>query len=92
MTSQGFVEEVHRLSQQYGWDVAAMQAPGYRAFRKFIEGRVSIEEAKALFARNDYALAKRQRTWFRRNKSIHWLSNRDNIAESVELVTTLLNN
>ena len=45
-------------------------------------------EAKRLFVSLDLNLAKRQRTWFKRNKSIQWVANRE---EAVELVTTFLN-
>jgi tRNA A37 N6-isopentenylltransferase MiaA len=36
-------------------------------------------------------LAKRQRTWFKRNKSIHWLFTEDKLAEAVDIATTFLN-
>lgn len=91
MVDQGFVEEVRQLGQRYGWDVAALQAPGYKAFRAYLAGEASLDEAIDQFVRNDRQLAKRQRTWFRRNNSVHWLNNRDNFAESVELITTFLN-
>lgn len=91
MVEQGFIEEVRRLGEQYGWNVPALQAPGYTAFREYIDGRLSLDEAKALFMKNDLNLAKRQRTWYRRNNSIHWLENRDNLTDSVDLITTILN-
>jgi tRNA dimethylallyltransferase len=87
MVQTGFVDEVKKLGELYGWDAPALQAPGYKAFREYLNGTVSLEEAKALFVRNDMQLAKRQRTWFKRNKSIHWLNNREN---AVDLVTTFL--
>lgn len=88
MVSNGFVVEVRRVSERYGWDAPALQAPGYRAFRRYLLGEQSLEEAEAQFVRNDSQLAKRQRTWFKRNKSIHWISNS---TEAVELATTFLN-
>ncbi len=88
MVEQGFVEEVQRIVGRYGWDAPGLQAPGYRAFRKYLAKEVTLEEAKALFVQNDSQLAKRQRTWFRRNKDIHWLCKKE---EAVDLVTTFLN-
>jgi len=88
MIDHGFIDEVRRLADMYGWDVPAMQAPGYKAFRGYIEGILTLDEAKALFVRNDAQLAKRQRTWFKRNKSIHWIHNS---SEAVDIVTTFLN-
>lgn len=88
MVEAGFIDEVRRLVTQYGWDAPGLQAPGYRAFRQFIEGGGSLEEAKQLFVQNDMQYAKRQKTWFKRNHDIHWISK---TAEAVELITTLLN-
>lgn len=88
MLLNGFVQEVTSLAAIYGWDAPGLSAPGYRAFRFYNEGQATLEEAKQLFVRNDMQLAKRQRTWFRRNKSINWISKMD---ESVDLITTFLN-
>ncbi len=88
MLDAGFINEVKHLFDTYGPDTKALQTPGYKAFKDYIENKISLEEAKAMFIRNDYLLARRQRTWFKRNKSIHWLNNRE---DAVALVTTLLN-
>lgn len=88
MVGQGFLEEVRRISDQYGWGIPALQAPGYKAFRRYLANEVSLEEAKALFIQNDLQLAKRQRTWFSRNKSIQWIWKKE---ESVDLITSFLN-
>lgn len=87
MVRAGFIEELKRLSNTYGWDAPGLQAPGYRAFRGYVDGTISLEQAKALFVQNDLRLAKRQRTWFRRNNSIHWVTD---TKEAVETVTTFL--
>lgn len=91
MVEAGFVDEVRRLGDTYGWEVQAMQAPGYKAFRDYIAGSKTLNEAKAEFVKYDRALAKRQRTWFKRNKSIHWLTTEDKLAEAVDIATTFLN-
>ena len=88
MCEAGFVEEVRSLFATYHSDTPALQAPGYKAFKAYVDGTSSLEEAKEMFVRNDYQLAKRQRTWFKRNKSIHWVTKQ---AEAVDLVTTFLN-
>lgn len=75
MVEAGFVAETQALAKQYGWDAPGLLAPGYKAFRRYIEGGLSLEEAKEQFVRNDMQLAKRQRTWFRRNPHIKWIQN-----------------
>lgn len=91
MVEKGLVDEVRSLADQYGWATPSLGSTGYKAFREYIEGDISMDEAKSRFIKNDVALAKRQRTWFRRNNSVHWVSNRDSFAECVELITTQLN-
>ena len=88
MIDEGLVEETKHLIQEYGVDAQPLQATGYKAIRRYLSGEISLEEAKAEFARNDLQLAKRQRTWFKRNKSIHWLSKQEEIED---LITTFLN-
>lgn len=89
MVSLGFESEVKHLKERYGWDIEAMKAPGYRAFKDYVEGLISLEEAKTQFINADIKLAKKQRTWFKRNPSIQWIEKR---SEAVALVTTYLNN
>ncbi len=87
MIQRGFVEEVRGLGNKYGWDAPAMTGIGYRAFADYINGHITLDEAKQRFIKGDKDLAKRQRTWFKRNKSIHWITEQ---SKAVELVTTLL--
>jgi tRNA dimethylallyltransferase len=88
MVSMGLIEEVRRLGKKYGWDIEPFRAPDYRAFMEYVAGGVTLEQAKDRFVRNDLQLAKKQRTWFKRNKSIHWIENQ---RQAVDLVTTFLN-
>lgn len=88
MVGMGLLDEVKSLAKLYGWDVPAMRAPAYKAFRGYIEGFKTLQQAKDDFALFDAQLAKKQRTWFRRNNSIQWC---DDPSKSVELVTTYLN-
>ncbi|HKU19237.1 MAG TPA: tRNA (adenosine(37)-N6)-dimethylallyltransferase MiaA [Candidatus Saccharimonadales bacterium] len=88
MVESGFVDEVRRLAEHYGWDTPALQAPGYRAFRMYLAGSISLDQAKQDFIHNDAQYAKRQQTWFKRNPDINWISK---MEEAVDLVTTFLN-
>lgn len=88
MVAAGFMDEVRRLGAQYGWDVEPMRAPGYRASADYVKGLISLEEARQRFVRNDLQLAKKQRTWFKRNNSIQWV---ENSSESVAITTSFLN-
>lgn len=89
MLSNGFVDEYKRLRKKYAPGSPGLLAPGYKAFANYIEGDDNIDEAKAVFVKNDYHLAKRQRTWFKRNPSVQWV---DDQSKAVDIVTTFLNN
>lgn len=72
MFEDGFLQEVEWLSDKYGWENESMSGIGYRLARDYFEGRASIDEVKEAFVHRDLSLAKRQMTWFKRNKSIQW--------------------
>ena len=67
------VEEARILGKIYGWDNRAMSGNIYPILHKYIDNEISIEEAKLEIFYRDWHLAKRQMTWFRRNKNIEWL-------------------
>ena len=88
MIKTGLVEEIKTLAVKYSPDLESMKGTIYSAFQDYIKGAISLEEAKKLCVTYDLQFAKKQRTWFKRNKSIHWIANRE---QAVELVTTFLN-
>jgi len=88
MIKQGLIEEVRTLRKKYALTLPSMQAPAYKAFQTYIEKECTLEEAKELCLQYEAQLAKKQRTWFKRNKSIQWY---DDPSKIVELSTTLLN-
>lgn len=88
MIDSGYIQETRQLVEKYGWDAPGMQSTGYKAFRDYILGTEDLQAAIDNFIRNDYQLARRQRTWFKRNKSIQWA---DDPSRAVDIVTTFLN-
>ena len=66
-------EETKRLVDMYGWDNQAMKSNIYQFAWKLMQGEISRDEAIRLFVIDDWHLAKRQMTWFRRNENILWL-------------------
>ena len=74
MLEQGLVEEIRGLlADGIPEKATAMQAIGYKEFVDALDGRCTIEEAADQVRQSSRRYAKRQLTWFRRNKSIHWL-------------------
>jgi tRNA dimethylallyltransferase len=68
-----------------------MKGVGYKEWREYFEGSANLDETKQRIVKNSLDLAKRQRTWFKRNKSIHWFTTPIKEIELEDLVTTFLN-
>ena len=73
MFDEPLYEEVKKLIQLYNWDSQAMKSNIYEYAYKYLNGELSLEEAKEKAFYDDYHLAKRQLTWFKRNDKINWL-------------------
>ena len=88
MFDEGLEEEVRRLSAAYGWQCEGLKGIGYQEWKLYFENRQTLEQTRDRIIRNTLNLSKRQKTWFKRNKDIHWFSSPVNYPEIVELVTT----
>lgn len=89
MRLAGWLEEVQTLLQAYGPEAEALQvAHGYPEWVQFLQGRLSEEAALAQIQINIHQYARRQRTWFRRNPKIKWIS-RDAMSETIVNETAL---
>lgn len=82
MFDEGFLEEAKMVADQYGWSNQAMSGIGYVLAKEFFEGKATESEVKEAFIKRDMSLAKRQRTWFKRNKNIRWFDNPEELSRS----------
>ena len=74
MLENGLIEEIQALlASGIPEKCTAMQAIGYKEFVAALNGSCTIEEATAQVQQASRRYAKRQLTWFRRNKAMHWL-------------------
>ena len=75
MLEMGLVEEIQNLlASGIPEKCTAMQAIGYKEFVAALDGRCTIEEAADEVRISSRHYAKRQLTWFRRNKAMNWLT------------------
>ena len=75
MLQQGLVEEIRSLlASGIPEKCTAMQAIGYKEFVAALDSRCTIEEAADEVRKSSRHYAKRQLTWFRRNKEMNWLT------------------
>ena len=73
MFNQPLYDEVLNLTKEYGWDLGSMKSDVYEYAHKYLTGEMSLELAKEHCFYEDWHLAKRQMTWFKRNTDIIWL-------------------
>ena len=74
MLEQGLIPEIEQLlSSGIPAKCTAMQAIGYKEFVSALAGEITIEEAADEVRKASRHYAKRQLTWFRRNRNMHWL-------------------
>lgn len=84
MIEDGLLAEVAGLVQKkYGWHLSSMNGIGYRQFRGYFEGVLGLDHAVALLKRDTRHFAKRQRTWFRRDKRIQWYATFEQAHDAV---------
>jgi tRNA dimethylallyltransferase len=84
MLAEGLAAEVRGLAEQYGWDVEPMKAIGYREWLEYFEGKQSLEITRERIIAGTRRLAKKQRTWFRRNPDIVWFNNQNEAYEYLQ--------
>jgi tRNA dimethylallyltransferase len=92
MLAAGLENEVRELSERYGWDCEALKGISYAQWREYFLGSENHDQVRQKIIQATMNLAKRQNTWFRRNKSIHWLDTPVKWQQVVDLVTTFLHN
>ncbi|HIW75212.1 MULTISPECIES: tRNA (adenosine(37)-N6)-dimethylallyltransferase MiaA [Gordonibacter] len=84
MVEAGLVDEVRGLlAQGFHEGVTAPQAIGYKEIVEAFEGKCSLEEAIERIKVATHRYAKRQRTWFRKDKRIHWIDATEGVADSL---------
>lgn len=74
MIKEGLVEEVEKLlNMGYNKELVSMQGIGYKEIVSYLEGNICLDKAIEALKRNTRRFAKRQLTWFKRDKRIHWI-------------------
>lgn len=72
MFENGLIQEVKELlNSGCNKDMVSMQGIGYKEVVEYLEGKLSLDETKELIKKNTRHFAKRQLTWFRREKEVN---------------------
>jgi len=87
MIKDGLLDEVKNLVKKYGENQQAFEAIGYREIIKYLNKKITLKEAIKMIQLNSWRYAKRQMTWFRADKRIHWIKNQ---KEAEKLIKNFL--
>jgi tRNA dimethylallyltransferase len=72
MIHQGLVEEVRSLNSFR--HLNALQTVGYSEIFEYLDNKISLDDAVEEIKKNTRQYAKRQMTWFRKDKKIEWIN------------------
>lgn len=73
MIGEGLIDEVRALKEKYGDTAPGMTGIGYRQIATFLRGECTLKDAILALKHDTRQYAKRQITWFQRDKRIHWV-------------------
>ncbi len=81
----GLVEEIKKLVKKYDRSLPSMSSIGYKQIGSYLREEAPLAEAVEVLKRDTRRYAKRQETWFKRDKRIKWIKNTD--RESAQKLT-----
>ena len=91
MLDDGLVEEVMSLKDQgYTKEMVSMQGLGYKEVLDYLNGNCTLEEAIYILKRDTRHFAKRQLTWFRRERDVIWVSKNEHNYDEDKMLNVML--
>lgn len=91
MLEQGLIEEVKGILKRHKEFPTAMQGLGYKEVEKYLKGELTKEEMIEKIKMETRRYAKRQMTWFRKNKQTIWLDGQAKIQDNIKIILEGLN-
>ena len=91
MIEQGLVDEVKEVYNKYEKFPTAMQGLGYKEVVEYLEGKISFDEMVEKIKLETRHFAKRQLTWFRKNKDIIWIDGQQDKLKNVDFIISKYN-
>ncbi len=91
MLEQGLVREVLQLKNKgYKKELVSMQGLGYKEIISYLEGKCTLEEAVYIIKRDTRHFAKRQLTWFKREKDVIWINKSEYQDKEALILKTMI--
>ena len=86
MIEKGLEEEVRKLVNKYTKFPTAMQGLGYKEVVEYFDGNLTYEEMIDKIKQESRRYAKRQLTWFRKNKETIWLDSENDMEDNINVI------
>ena len=86
MIEEGLIDEVKAIYNKYDKFPTAMQGLGYKEVVEYLEKRCSKEEMVEKIKMETRRYAKRQLTWFRKNKQTIWLDGKEKTQNNIDII------
>jgi len=81
----GLVEETKKLIEKwYKWSLPSMSGIGYKEIGMFLRGEITLDRAKELIKFRTHDYARRQITWFNKEKGIEWVKDEEGAGKMVQ--------
>lgn len=91
MMEEGLVQEVEGLKARgYTRDMVSMQGLGYKEILDYLDGKSSLEDAVSIIKRDTRHFAKRQITWFKRERDVIWINKQQYEYDEERILDTML--
>ena len=91
MIKNGLIEEVEQLIKKYSEFPTAMQGLGYKEVVEYLNGNCSKEEMIENIKMQTRRYAKRQLTWFRKNKQTTWIDGTNDMQNNIDIILEGIN-
>ena len=93
MLEEGLVDEVRKLKDMgCTRDMVSMKGLGYKEILAYLEGEIPFEEAVRILKRDTRHFAKRQITWFKRERDVIWVPKQEFDYDEMKILEFLLEN
>lgn len=80
----GLEKEVRGLADKFAWNLPGMSGIGYREWKNYFAGETTLEMVRENVIKDTNSYAKRQMTWFRKDKRIKWIADREEAEREIK--------
>ena len=84
MIKKGLIKEVEKILEKYKISLPSLNSIGYTEIIQYLRNEIPLNQAKDLINRHSLQYAKRQITWFKRDKRIHWIQNQNQAEKLIK--------